>query len=704
MRLRDGAAREPGNGSAETWVGQELKVLQADAQCLKVQIPAQWQAGSFAVRVGAGAPVMVNRAEAWWVSGDHGVAVTAGTKLRVFGKNFTVAGQGVTKVGLKDAAGVFHPLPVSEGNPYKATVRVPAGAALGKGELFVHNGFGGGAGWSKGVEVEVRAADPWPSTVFDVAKFGAKGDSATDDTEGIRAALVRAAAAGGGVVFLPRGIYRVTGQLTIPNRTVLKGEGRDVTWLMVPDKTPEINTLIAGGDEFAVEDLGMVARTPLRMIVAPDVPSMYTEYKPWGVPGAARVHDVFLRRLRVQHLHYAGRVQGKDPRREEAVGPSTVALAGTNLEISDSEIVSSGMPFILHDTYSARVLRNLVHTGRNGWYGFWGARMCCFEGNTIRGLDLEASYGGFGNYGSGDGNDVSLVYIAENQFLDGFGGEREAETFDSPGNFPWKGRVAKAHGSELSADGTAWPRNGFAGLACIICAGKGIGQHRRIVSNTAEGMVVDVPWDVAPDTSSVAAVGPYRRDVVVYKNHSQDASVGVQLWGGGYNYLVDSNETIRSGGFWGTSAEYDRPDPRTAGVLLPCYFTQWINNSIKQPLAYNVQDNEGLTMWATLGILTRDTLGTDTAAVLVLGNLFRGNTLEDHSQILLGYFGNQHRGNAKKLLGKRPPVGLDNLIESNTVSDVPVGVVVEPGYEGTLVRENKFVRVRVEEEKNNWLG
>jgi hypothetical protein len=706
VRLVDGKVGEPhpelGNGQSG-W--EEMKVLEGDERCLMVEIPVGWKVGSFAVRVGDGKGVEVNRAEAWWVSGDHGVAVTAGTELRVFGRNFTIAGQGTTKVGLKDAKGVFHPLTVSQGNPYNATVMVPAGAAVGKGEVFVHNGFGGVGGWSKGVAVEVRAADAWPATIYDVTKFGAKGDSGTDDTEAIRAALAKAGAAGGGVVYLPRGIYMVTGQMTIPKRTVLKGESRDVTWLMVPQKTAQFNTVIAGGDEFAVEDLGMVARTPLRMIVAPDVPSMYTEYKPWGVPGAARVHDVFLRRLRVQHLHYEGRIQGKDPRREDAVGPSTVALAGTNLEISDSEIVSPGMPFVLHDTYSARVLRNLVHTGRNGWFGFWGARMCCFEGNTIKGQDLEASYGGFGNYGSTDGNDVSLVYIAQNEFLDGFGDEREAETFDSPGNFPWKGRVAKAGGSELAGDGVTWPENAFAGLALLICAGKGIGQHRRIVSNTATSITVDEPWEVAPDTSSVASVGPYRRNVVLYKNHSQDASVGIQLWGGGYNYLMDSNETVRTGGFWGTGAEYNRPNVRTAGVLLPCYFTQWINNTIKQPLAYNVQyyNEGGLTMWATLGILTRDTLGTPDAAVLVLGNLFRGNTLEDHSQILLGYFGG-HRTNAKKLLGKRPPVGLDNLIEGNSVSDVPVGVIVEPGYEGTLVRKNTFVRVGTEESRDKWLG
>jgi hypothetical protein len=48
--------------------------------------------------------------------------------------------------------------------------------------------------------------------VFDVTKYGAKGDDATDDTKAIRSALGAAVASGGGIVYLPTGIYRVCPQ------------------------------------------------------------------------------------------------------------------------------------------------------------------------------------------------------------------------------------------------------------------------------------------------------------------------------------------------------------------------------------------------------------------------------------------------------------------------------------------------------------
>jgi hypothetical protein len=688
----------------------KLSILQTDNRCLKVEIPKTWEPGSYVVRLETGTgstePIVVNHPEAYWLLGDLGDAATAGAEVRVFGKNFRM-GQEKTpwtgKAVLRDARGTFHPLKVSSLNPYTFAFQVPKNLAASQAEIFVHNGHGGAAGWSSPLALEIRQANPWPVTVFNVRDFGAKGDSSTDDTAVIRAALAKSETQGGGVVFLPRGIYSVTGQLTIPRRTVLRGENRELVWLVVPHKGPEFNTLLAGGSEFGVEELSMVARTPLRMIVAPDVESMYSENKPWGLPGTSRVHDVFLRRLRVQHLRYEGRLGSEDPRRLEGVGPSTIALAGSNLEISNSEVVSSGMPFILHDLRSSRVSGNLLHTGRNGWYGFWGARKTLFEDNTIQGQDMEASYGGFGNYNHYDGTDISHIYIAENKFLNGYGDEREALTFDSPGDFPWKGRIAQAGASDLSVEGVAWQENAFRGLACMIAAGKGLGQHRRIVSNGAGRLVLDAPWDVVPDASSVASIGPFRRDIVVYQNDSQDASVGVQLWGGGYNYIIDANSTVRTGGFWGTGAEYDRPVSSTQSqTFLPCYFTQWLNNTIKQPIAYNAQYDTGVNMWATLGLFTRDTLTAPEAGVLIFGNLFRGNRLSDHSRIMLGYYGTGARTNARKALKNRPPVGLDNVIEGNIVSDAPVGIEVEPGYEGTLVRNNQFERVDVPVRQGKW--
>src|SRR6058998_3286708 len=67
-------------------------------------------------------------------------------------------------------------------------------------------------------------------TDFDVKAYGARGDGSADDTAPIRAAIAAADTAGGGVVWFPRGTYRVTSTLEVPaatNKEVrLAGESR----------------------------------------------------------------------------------------------------------------------------------------------------------------------------------------------------------------------------------------------------------------------------------------------------------------------------------------------------------------------------------------------------------------------------------------------------------------------------------------------
>lgn len=61
---------------------------------------------------------------------------------------------------------------------------------------------------------------------WNVRTFGAKGDAATDDTMAFQKALDTAGAAGGGVVEVPAGTYRLNGTLSIPAGVTLQGTFR----------------------------------------------------------------------------------------------------------------------------------------------------------------------------------------------------------------------------------------------------------------------------------------------------------------------------------------------------------------------------------------------------------------------------------------------------------------------------------------------
>eukprot|EP01047_Picozoa_sp_COSAG01_P054835 COSAG01_NODE_6041_length_3882_cov_27.246630_1_plen_294_part_00 len=60
------------------------------------------------------------------------------------------------------------------------------------------------------------------SSVFNVLKYGARGDGVSNDTAAIRAALSAAAAAGGGVVLLPSPHTFLSGTLHMQNHTIFR--------------------------------------------------------------------------------------------------------------------------------------------------------------------------------------------------------------------------------------------------------------------------------------------------------------------------------------------------------------------------------------------------------------------------------------------------------------------------------------------------
>ncbi|MBB6730211.1 hypothetical protein H7C18_04800 [Cohnella sp. CBP 2801] len=59
---------------------------------------------------------------------------------------------------------------------------------------------------------------------YSVADFGAKADGASDDTQAFQDALDAAGAGGGGVVFVPTGVYRLDGSLLVPTGVTLRGD------------------------------------------------------------------------------------------------------------------------------------------------------------------------------------------------------------------------------------------------------------------------------------------------------------------------------------------------------------------------------------------------------------------------------------------------------------------------------------------------
>ena len=488
-------AGPPQNAPAGRVAGEKLEVLQASDLCESGSV-GQVGAGTLRPALknqhGESLPILLNRTEAWWWRGgsrDVAAGVTSevavpGEELRVFGKN----------LGDKTAAWLAGPggtvaLETVKAEKYAVTFRLPASLAAGDYALWVHNGFGGALGFAEPLKVKVSAANPWPATVFNVRDFGARGcgllrgESVPDDTPAFEAALAKAAANGGGVVFVPRGTYTITGKLVIPPKTVLRGETRNGVWLQVPKDRPEFDAVLAGQGDFAVEDLSIVSRTARHMVLCPDTEGR-VEPEQYG-------RNVHLRRLRLHQLRYSHRagLPDCDPIKTELRGPQCIILRGPEMEVSDCEVVGAGRSVELHGALRCRISGNRFGPGLYAGYMLaWGTREMVFENNIIEPRGTEGAGGGFQGL-------AYRVYHAGNTFRHIYGADREALSFDTP-YFAWRGKVGKLEGDtltmrEYSGEVKTWHKglyNGKPGelkdYACFVTFGKGLGQCIPIVDNS----------------------------------------------------------------------------------------------------------------------------------------------------------------------------------------------------------------------------
>jgi hypothetical protein len=154
--------------------------------------------------------------------------------------------------------------------------------------------------------------------VFDVARYGAKGDGQADDQDAIQKAIDAAEAAGGGVVFFPKGTFRVNADmrrrraiLVRHGRIVLRGSGAakggtiilvDEPTLKVPASKEAVDGAAKSNDEAAPEWMFRIGaeKTPRGRQVARIVGDTRREDFTLSVDDASRIQPGMWVTLSVQ--------------------------------------------------------------------------------------------------------------------------------------------------------------------------------------------------------------------------------------------------------------------------------------------------------------------------------------------------------------------------------------------------------------------
>jgi hypothetical protein len=627
-------------------------LYQPGDESVKFALPADLKPGVFAYRLtGAGGEVsgLLNAPAVWWAQGDRGVTASPGGWVGAFGRNLA---PGATPGTIGYLTGPRNlTLKVTEAECWSARFALPGNLPAGEYKLYVHNGYGGPAGWSQAVKVTVAVPVAWSQTRLNVLDFGADGGGNRDDTASVQAALAAAEANGGGVVYFPRGRYRLTEALTIPRKTVLRGESSTLTCLFWPDMEKPPKALISGSNSFGLEDLTFYTFN-------------YTKFLTADRSGP-EAGDVFCHRLVVRANAYRGHMKPEefDKRWREGLkdgfggGYWLMDFGGRNIEITDCDLLSSGDVIALRNPHGARIANNILRAGRWGGSGIFEGDGVIVEHNQYLGQDLT-TWGATG--GAGYGN-LQNVYIGHNLYRMEHGGDREAITADAPGGY--------YQGKPLSADATSLTvpsKPGRVDAGIFILDGEGRGQYRRIAAVEGNKMTVDRPWDVIPDASSSVSVTHLLQHWLITGNDFADVGA-VQSFGVFMECVMADNVSVRQSGYRSWGLNY-------SDASQPTWYCQMLGNRIREGNYYH----------GTYGVCAVEAqIGTeggqpdkDAGGSLLRGVIVRNNVCENNSGIGLG------------------GTSTDVVVEGNSIAHADNGLDISGGSTGILVRGNRWESVR----------
>lgn len=658
-----------------------IKPLQVSYDSVKFSLPKspKLMPGAFTFQLQAGealgAPLACNAPRVDWIFGDGGSFAVPGGTLRAFGRCLSWTGAGKHCQAYLLGRGKKVALKITQATLYTLTCDLPKKLTVGSYEFVVEDRNGKRPAASSPVALEVRAAEKWPQTIFNVRDYGAKGDAQADDTAAVKSAISAAGKAGGGVVFFPRGRYSLSEGLALPPYVSLKGERKDACLLAWPDDKIIIGAAIRGTHHFKVEDLTL----------------FFSAYR-CGIQnmelwfGNPRdFADVTLRNLTIRghrFLNYrsVNAINEQLTKIGEGAGKhgdtgAMLCLGGDNLTVEDCDMVSSSMGLWLNQGNGVRITNNRFLHGLLGFYWIHDTQRLVFEGNTVQGTLL----GNGGGISAGGWAPSKNMYIAHNTYLDIFGADSEAITTDC-GHMYYSGRIKSSTADRiLLPEGAGYvkikvaPHNAdelpvselpIPGSQCLITRGRGAGQFRTVKQSDPQGVTLDKPWVVIPDESSEINVMSAAENFLVIGNRMKDARIAFQGFGAVLDAIIAENTCERAGGFRVLTLHYP------AYGIEPSMCNQLLNNTILAGSFFDHSNN------ITCRRFESHVGGQTHQGVPMRGLVIRGNRLNENAFV--------------EVNGEITSV----LVEQNSVAHAEVGVLIKGNVRDDLVVANRFSDVK----------
>ena len=530
-------------------------------------------------------PVYVNQARPQWLSSNM---ISPGNIIYLNGKNLDGREFGAPdQTGVRlVSGGQAYPAQVTDVNPFSVQFSVYGEVPLGEYTVELTNDGILWAPLESGQTLQVKAAPADPLSLgvawagefhwerqFNVRNYGALGDGAADDTTAIQTAIQAAKNAGGGMVYLPEGIYAIQG-LSLPGGIALLGDGMAETRLLyrpdVAGKTKQqLNavTIIQSDSDTGKNGRQGIARLTMdidRTAGADYQPQRYFWLGgPWNpADPATRTADyLFIKEVQVGERSFNW---------DEAEGQTGLdsLIYKTNMIMSANEHVLVEDNLFLGDN------ANLTSTYMNRYLSFRNNVIDTFYGNVyVHGLYTIYEHNSITRAPWEIGMDVSISrqgiytransYVAHNTIVNtgaylGDGEMVSAESYN--GGTSLYGRVdyagaaslkiipkTNAAGFPLLGDTFKDPWNpskkSYGDWYVMIVDGKGMGQSRKITASDKDTrtLKVEKPWTVVPDSTSLFTVYMPLDNMTFYQNEARDGSWGFLHYGPTSDTVIAGN-------------------------------------------------------------------------------------------------------------------------------------------------------------------
>jgi hypothetical protein len=607
-------------------------------------------------------PVFINKARI--VSVEY-TEISPGYIFRLFGRNMTLPGHTPEVVFLDISSGKPYPATVIHSEPYMLTVKAPVNLQSGSHyNIQISNGSGGKWGQSiadEMITVRKNAQDyfgigvPWAGS-FDFYEntynvlndtrlvIKAKGDGIHNDRDAIQQAIDLAHRDGGGVIYLPKGIYRLEfnsgSGLVMKSKVVLKGDGQEKTVVQYgfgtpppypdpigkggwPDETTEgvailwpVGTNLTGLADFKLQNVNTSGlwRHSLKTMLPKErkIGSAGTGYfavnchfdlaVSWGLSWA------FVDKMAIVGCYFDLKAKVTWPWPWHCDGVSNFVVRNNRVYYSAGRLgFNEGLNGIIENNHITRYGDLQTERGETGGFNIDYAKDIIIMGNKM---------------------DVVGKFIEQ---------KNQGETILSQGCNPFGqslGEVTSATSTSITDIKQNWPplhtasadyKGGVNVLlpttcnAVAIISGRGCGQWRYIVKNSETTVYVNKPWDVIPDSTSRFTVIKWSaEDWLIKDNILNDNHQGIMLYCGGMDVAIVGNILTNSGGI------YLRSDQR---VLFGRYNITWnVSVADNQVVNNNGLRSAHVAMWhVKVKNDNSEILGTGTIGIEMRRNLVQAS-------------------------------------------------------------------------------